>query len=569
MNWFCTHFDTGYLPQGRALHQSLMQHGGDFTLIILCLDVEVEERLRALQLANVHLVPLGLLETSDTRLLAAKAERRKAEYYFTLKPCLCRHIFDATPDVDFLTYVDSDVFFFGSCDPWVAEMRGSDAVVVPHRFPAHSAWRERFGRFNAGCVAFRRSEAGLAALTWWHERCLEWCHDVPDGDRFADQKYLDHLADHFAGVLALDHPGVNLAPWNLQDEELSVAGDQVWVKGRPLVFYHFSGVQRQSRHVFDVGLGEYGSALGPLSREHIFVPYFKVIVALTADRAIASNNKKRNTDSRSLSSIVIINPSLGGAASADSMTAYAAELEDVLLAVEERNNRTLLAFDADVRALDAGGLWLRETARQAERHWKQSAKRTAELEKALSAKATRKGGMKGWLAGIFTGSSKGSSQPAPSAPSDSLSWPPSPDQIIAQSSPGQFEEATSTSPSLPPGACLIAHCSVRTVGYAARLAVKGHQCVVLGCPGWLKKGSTAKLSFAMESLANQLAQSPHYLADYSAVLVDFSDRAWAQALLDAAAFPREKVYFLGLGPAYELGLDFDSVIRQLEPPAAK
>jgi hypothetical protein len=305
--------------------------------------------------------------------------------------------------------------------------------------------------------------------------------------------------------------------------------------------------------------------LGPLSREHIFVPYFKVIVALTADRAIASNNKKRNTDSRSLSSIVIINPSLGGAASADSMTAYAAELEDVLLAVEERNNRTLLAFDADVRALDAGGLWLRETARQAERHWKQSAKRTAELEKALAGDAAGKG----WLGGIFKGSSKSGSNPVPSAASDTLSWPPSPEQIIAQSSPGLIEEATSTSPSLPPGACLIAQCSVRTVGYAARLAVKGHHCVVHGCPGWLKKASTAKLSFAMESLADQLAQTPHYLADFLAVLVDFSDRAWAQALLDGAAFPREKVYFLGPGPGYERGLDLDSVIRQLEPAVAK
>jgi len=547
MNWFCTHFDIGYLPQGQALHLSLVRHGGDFTLIILCLDTEVEEQLRSLNLPRTQLVPLRQLEASDPRLATAKSGRRKAEYYFTLKPCLCRHVMDTTSEVDFLTYLDSDVFFFNACDSWVAEMRGNDAVVVPHRFPPQSAWREIYGRFNAGCVGFRRSEAGLAALAWWHERCLEWCHDVPDGNRFADQKYLDALADSFAGVLALDHSGVNLAPWNLQEDRLSLDHEsRVLVEGKPLVFYHFSGIQRYSRHVFDSGLGEYGSAPGLISRDCIFVPYFKTLAEVTANHPMTVANKNRRTGRRSLSAIVLIN-------SSESPSAHAAELGEVLLAAEDRHNRMLIACEAHIRALDAGGIWLRETLRHAESLSKASLKRNAELEKALQCSAT----------GLFKGFSRRPPTP-PNTGAPSLPWQPTPEQILAQVS--ETEPGTDASPSLPSGPCLFVHCSVRVLGIAAVLAAKGHACVVLGCPGWLKKSSTAQLVFAMESLAEKLGHNPDFLSDYVNVLIDSSDRAWAEHLLDSSAVPSQKVYLLDRSAAYVRGIDAESILRPVASP---
>ena len=76
--------------------------------------------------------------------------------------------------------------------------------------------------------AFRpRDERGIAALRWWHDRCVEWCYQRFEDGKFGDQKYLDDWPDRFAGVHVVDHPGVGLAPWNVSRHELVLNGNGV------------------------------------------------------------------------------------------------------------------------------------------------------------------------------------------------------------------------------------------------------------------------------------------------------------------------------------------------------
>src|SRR5205814_2361411 len=86
---------------------------------------------------------------------------------------------------------------------------------------------------------FEETNEAMAALRWWRDRCLEWCYDRLEGDRFADQKYLDLFPTLFRGVLVLDHPGANLAPWNMGRHRLTKEGDCLRVDSQPLIFYHF------------------------------------------------------------------------------------------------------------------------------------------------------------------------------------------------------------------------------------------------------------------------------------------------------------------------------------------
>jgi hypothetical protein len=80
--------------------------------------------------------------------------------------------------------------------------------------PYSNCTTTRFGIYNVGWVSVRRCEEGIKALRWWRERCIEWCHDFVDGDRFADQRYLDRLPGLFPHVHVIQHLGANLAPWN-------------------------------------------------------------------------------------------------------------------------------------------------------------------------------------------------------------------------------------------------------------------------------------------------------------------------------------------------------------------
>ena len=55
---FVTLFDHKFLPQGLALHSSLVEHCEDFVLWILCLDSQVERKLKDFRLINVRLLSL-------------------------------------------------------------------------------------------------------------------------------------------------------------------------------------------------------------------------------------------------------------------------------------------------------------------------------------------------------------------------------------------------------------------------------------------------------------------------------------------------------------------------------
>jgi hypothetical protein len=65
-----------------------------------------------------------------------------------------------------------------------------------------------------------------------------------EGDRFADQKYLDRFPTLFEGVLVLDNPGANLAPWNMGRHRLTEEDGRILVDGQPLIFYHFHNFKR-------------------------------------------------------------------------------------------------------------------------------------------------------------------------------------------------------------------------------------------------------------------------------------------------------------------------------------
>ena len=65
---YCTYFDHRYLPLGLALHESLMRHGGEFTLWVLAFDREAAEFLEAAALPNVRVGPLETLEAFDPEL---------------------------------------------------------------------------------------------------------------------------------------------------------------------------------------------------------------------------------------------------------------------------------------------------------------------------------------------------------------------------------------------------------------------------------------------------------------------------------------------------------------------
>src|SRR5439155_18303575 len=109
---YATYFDRHYLTRGLALYRSLVRHSPPFVLWVLCLDDETHRALSGLRLDHVGLVPPAEVERTDPALAAAKRDRKPVEYYWTCGPSFLLHLFRRQPEIDLLTYLDADLFFF-------------------------------------------------------------------------------------------------------------------------------------------------------------------------------------------------------------------------------------------------------------------------------------------------------------------------------------------------------------------------------------------------------------------------------------------------------------------------
>ena len=243
------------------------------------MDKDSRAVLEKLRLRDVIVIPISRLEKHDPELRAVKTQRKKVEYYFTATPCLPRFLFQTQPEIDLITYLDADLFFFDDPEKLFRETAQDDVVIIPHRFPETKRHREKHGIYNVAWVSFRRTESGQQCLEWWRARCLEWCHDYVDSQgRYADQGYLNEFSARFSGVRALPHPGANLAPWNLETHQLSVKDGKVFADGQPLVFYHFHDLARISGRAFDTGLTQYGISPDATVRDHVYRPYLRELL---------------------------------------------------------------------------------------------------------------------------------------------------------------------------------------------------------------------------------------------------------------------------------------------------
>jgi hypothetical protein len=241
---FCAYFDHRYFDRGVAMYTSLVKQCPQARLFVLCLSQQCYDALAGLALPNLVPVRLEDFEAGNERLAASKANRSLIEYYFTCTASLMDWLFKGHPEIEILTYLDGDLYFYSDPSVIFAAFEGHSTLIIAHRFPPQMRKQEVYGLYNVGWISFRRDADGMSCLAWWRDRCLEWCYDRLEGDRFGDQKYLDSFSALFKGVLVLDHPGANLAPWNMGSHQLQERDGGILVDGQPLIFFHFHNFTR-------------------------------------------------------------------------------------------------------------------------------------------------------------------------------------------------------------------------------------------------------------------------------------------------------------------------------------
>jgi len=284
---YCTYFDHNYLSRGLALYHSLQRHAPDARLWVLCLSDSCHQALMSLALPSLIPVRLTDFELADPEVAATKPARSLVEYYFTCTAAWMRYVVVQEVHADWITYLDSDLFFFASPEPIYHEMEGSSFGIIPHHFTRRTLHRLRFGIYNVGWVSARNDGEGRAALDWWRERCVEWCYDYVDEDkqRFADQRYLDRLPTLFPKVHVIGHLGANLAPWNFAERHLQWQDGSVRIDDKyDLLFFHFYGVKRVGRYYFN-SHRVFSAPFPRLMRKHVYKTYIAILAEAEANAA--------------------------------------------------------------------------------------------------------------------------------------------------------------------------------------------------------------------------------------------------------------------------------------------
>lgn len=278
MYYFCTYFDQQYLNRGLALYKSLRDHCPDFTLWALCMDDTAYRILEELETPGFKPIALEEFEKNDDQLKEAKTNRSRIEYYFTCTPSLPLFILNNWPEVDLITYLDADLFFFDNPSPIFQEMDEASIAIIGHRFPPNLKHLELYGIYNVGWISFRRDHNGIDCLNWWRDRCLEWCYDRYEDGRFADQKYLDDWSTRFQGVRVIEHKGANVAPWNVSNYKLSMVDGRVMIDDQSLLFFHFHGTKQVISSLYTTSLRAYTAKSSSLLRKKVFKPYIKALL---------------------------------------------------------------------------------------------------------------------------------------------------------------------------------------------------------------------------------------------------------------------------------------------------
>ena len=242
MEHYVTLFDSLFLPQGLALHNSMERFIKVYKLWILCVDDEVYLSLSKLNLDNVQLLQLRHVETED--LIRVKSTRSKGEYCWTLTPFAATFAFNSDKSITRITYIDADTWFLSS--PQIAfeelEKSGKSVLITKHAYSSDYEFSNSSGIFCVQFMTFVRGDSD-DILRWWQDRCIEWCYNYYEDGKFGDQLYLNSWPTLFpTKVHILSYGGFTLAPWNVQRFPYSDA-----------FLFHFQGLRIINRNSVVLG----------------------------------------------------------------------------------------------------------------------------------------------------------------------------------------------------------------------------------------------------------------------------------------------------------------------------
>lgn len=170
-----------------------------------------------------------------------------------LKPYLLLHLFDRYADEKKYIYLDADTRVYNSFNELDKLLSAYSIVLTPHRLEPQNHLNSieeelvnlKDGVFQVGFIGLSKTAESRRFIIWWAARCHDYAIVDYTKGLCLDQKWLNLVPCFFKEVYILRDPGYHMASWNLSQRKLIQEDtNQYYVNGKPLVFFHFSGIGR-------------------------------------------------------------------------------------------------------------------------------------------------------------------------------------------------------------------------------------------------------------------------------------------------------------------------------------
>ncbi len=198
------------------------------------------------------------------------------EFNTALKPYAFRHFLERH-GFDQAIYLDPDILVCQRLDAAWGALETHSLALTPHMLKPLQDGREpsdltimKSGVYNMGFCAIRRDEQSMPFVSWWADRCLAHCRVQVEANIFTDQRWMDLAPVFVERTAILRDTAYNVAYWNLGQRRIRGTPARGYeVDGKPLVFFHFSGISPDdpesfSKHQNRFAVTELGDVAGLL-----------------------------------------------------------------------------------------------------------------------------------------------------------------------------------------------------------------------------------------------------------------------------------------------------------------
>jgi hypothetical protein len=293
----CTYFDQNYLTKFLACKSSIKNYEKNVKFFCLCLDNFSLDYLSNKNYSDLIIISIKEIENYFPELKIAKQNRELIEFYFTLSPFLPLYILEKF-QVNIINYVDSDIFFFDTPKKLI-RLLGNESIMIAE----HGIKDNRFGKYNVGWLTFRNDNNALRCLKDWGKDCINWCHDYVDGDKYADQKYLDKWPFNYNNVVTLPSK-YSLGPWNLSTRDILIKKNKIKLINNELIFYHFHGLNI-FKNFYSTGLSIYNKRLPKNIVKLLYGEYLNKLFKLNKIIKISKKNIRNRNIKKNLKQSLI------------------------------------------------------------------------------------------------------------------------------------------------------------------------------------------------------------------------------------------------------------------------